>query len=374
MREVSRFVLVLFVLVFVALQVQPEVVEIPGGVGADIDEVFTLVNDEPIPQEYEIRVHPFSEYLADAVSLSSERFFLVAQESANVQVRGEVPLLGPERHTLRYDVYAGGSLEGSFLLELPIDGVAELEPRLRVSTSDIVQGSSLAVDAVLSNFGNVIAYYDLVLEVSESGESVGTVSYPQPVQVLPGEETRVTLLYTDFLDPGEYVVEVAGVVNEEVSVADRSSTRVTLVSADKRISQGDDLFVELTRYNLSPRVSYSISQGGEELFSETRVVDGDVLVVPTAQLAVGEYVVAVSVLDGAVRDSQEFSLVVERAGLNPGWFGWLLVLSALIFAGFSRQSRLYLRIWWFSVRLHWREKRLNKLIYRAHELERRYES
>ena len=374
MREVGRVSAILLCVFFVALVVQPQTATVEGGVGADIDYVFTIINDGPVPVEVELRAHPFSTYLEDAVSLSEQRFFLLAQESANVQVRGEVPLLGPEVHLLRYELVAQGAVQGEFVVEMPVEGVADLEPRLRVSSRDIAQGSSLVVDATLSNFGNVLAYYDLSLEVLEQGVVVGELRYPQPVQVLPGAEERVTLLFTDFLEPGDYVVRVSGLVNEQEVVDAQVPVRVTLVSEEQRIFVGDDLLVELKRYDSTPRVSYSVSSGGEELFSETVLAEGDVLTIPTSSLGVGVYDVSVAVVSNGVSDSQEFLLVVERSRLAVGWLGWLVLLAALVWALFSSQSRLYLRIWWLSIRLHYREKRLNRLIYRAHALEREYGS
>lgn len=375
MRVVSRGALLIFALVFVALQVQPATLEVAGGSGTDIDAVFTIINDEPVPAEVSVEVDSFSEYLAEAVTLSTNRFFLAPQESQNVQLRGTVPAgLGPEVHVLRYDVVAEGVASESLEVRMPVSGTPALEPRISTSVRDVTQGNSMVVDVVLRNFGNVIAYYNLSMEVLESGSLKGSLRYPQPVQVLPGAEDRVTLLYTDFLEPGQYDVVVEGLVNGDVSVDARDSARVLLAGEDQRVVEGDDLVVELKRYGSQPRVSYLVRRDGEVLLEETLVASGDSVVVPTAGLSRGEYSVSLSVAHAQGVDSQEFALVVERAGVAVGWFGWLVVVAAVLWAVFSTPTRLQLRIWWVSIRLHVREKRLNRLIYRAHEVERQHES
>lgn len=375
MRVVSRGALLIFALVFVALQVQPASLEVAGGLGADIDAVFTIINDEPVPVEVSLELQPFSKYLAGAATFSEEQFFLAPQESQNVQLRGAVPAgLGPEVHYLRYDVVARGVATESIEVRMPVSGSPTLEPRISASVRDVTQGTSLVVDVVLRNFGNVIAYYNLSMEVLERGSAVGSLRYPQPVQVLPGAEDRVTLLYTDFLEPGQYDVVVEGLVNGEVSVDARDSARVLLAGDDQRIVEGDDLVLELKRYGSQPRVSYAVRRDSSVLLEETIVASEDSLVVPTASLSPGVYVVSLSVAHSQGVDTQEFELVVARSGVAVGWLGWLVVLAAVLWAVFSAPTRLQLRIWWVSIRLHVREKRLNRLIYRAHEVERRYES
>ena len=262
----------------------------------------------------------------------------------------------------------------SFVVKIPIQGAPNLEPGVSLSTQDITRGSSLVADATLRNFGNVIAYYNLTLLVREAGSRVGSLTYPQAVQVLPGEEKELSLIYTDMLEPGDYQVVLEALVNEEQEVSDTAAARVTLASERRTVTAGDDLLIELKRYGTEPRVQYAVRRNGQEVLSETLIAQEDELTIPTATLGAGEYAVEIAVTHAQGTDTQRFTLVIEEQAAVSGWLAILLGVLALAGALLSPTVRLHGRIAWLSLRVHLREKRLNRLIYRAHQLEDRYGS
>lgn len=375
MREVSRAAIALLALSCLAVQVQPELATVQGAPGTPFEHVFSVINDEARPAEYQLQVHPFSAYLADAATVSEDSFHLLPQDNENIQVRGTIPAnLGPETHLLRYEVLEDGRRADEITIEIPVEGTPSLEPALEVRAENINKGSSLVADATLRNFGNIIAYYNLTLAVEEDGEQVGALSYPEPVQVLPGEENEISLIYSDFLEPGDYRVSLRAVVNGEVDLEERTPVRVTLAGEQRSIARGDDLVVELKRYDTQPRVQYAVTRRGEELLSETLVLGEDALTIETSALEPGTYDVSISVAHARGTDTQRFSLEIEDSSAVGGW--WAVILGVLALAGalFSRQVRLFARIAWLTARVHLREKRLNSLIRRAHALEREHES
>ncbi len=359
------YVLIIAVLC-VALYVQPtsETVE-----RAEYDFVFTVVNDRPVPVSAELVLHEFSTYLQDTHTLSATTLALRPGESRNIQVRGRVPSgLGPETHKIRYQIRTGTEEVDGFVIQIPVPGTARLQPALRAEVPDVLRQEALSVTARLSNFGNILAYFNLSLEVLEGDEVQGRLSYPRLVQVLAGEQRELGLLFTDRLDPGEYRVRLTATVNEEEVLVDTQPFRVLLDDQVYRIRQGEDLVLSLTGSAPAQSVSYTILSHNRELVRDVLAPQNATVIVPTAELGIGEYTVVVQVTHPHGTDTIRVLLQVRpRQLLSPAVLV-LIVVGSIVSMLFSPTARIHIRIFYLSYKLRRQEKRLKELIRIAHTL------
>ncbi len=362
--------MVLLALGALALQVQPATQTVNGGIGTSFNQVFTVVNNEPRPLTITIEPDPYSLYLSGAATLSEQSFVLKPQESQNVQVRGVVPTLGPEVHKLIYHVRSDAGDDQTFTVRIPIAGTPVLQPKVTVTTNDVVASQAVEAKATLFNFGNVIAYYNLTLTVKDQSGVLGTVRYPRAVQVLPGDQKDITLLYTDALDPGNYVLRVDGEVNGVQNVSDTAPFRVILADQNKSVSVGSDLILHIKRYQNTTTVAYTISQGSDVLIQDTIVSDSDTLTIPTHSLSPGDYQVTVRVIHGGGADTTRIGLAVHQKSPFNAWYVLIVVAIGIIGSLFTSPVRLRVRILLLYWRIGRREKQLNRLLARAHALSR----
>lgn len=367
MRPYAAVLLVL-ALLSLGLQVQPRSITVEGGPGTDFDQVFTLTNDNPQPITITISPDPYAQYLASSAALSQEMLSIRPYESANIQVRGTVPAFGPETHALRYDVMSTTDDVESFELLLPIDGVAVLRPKIGVDAEDVVESTVVGATVTLYNFGNINAYYNLSLTVRQGDAPMGTVSYPQAVQVLPGGEEKITLLYSEHLSPGDYVLDVSGVVNGVESVEATRPFRVILPDQQRSILPGEDLVLTITRYEDMPRVEYEVTQSGRQILKDAVLVQDDEVTIPTSTLPPGDYRVAVTVTHGRGSDTTRLELEVKERSYIPTGAGWIVALVLVGGIAYTPPVRMRARIVWLSLRMARREKELKRLIDRAHHL------
>lgn len=362
--------LLVLALTCTALQIQPSELVVDGGVGTSFEQVFTVINNEPTPISGIVQVDPFSQYLEESAVLTNNKILLKPQESMNLQVRGEVPPLGPEEHNLKYNILDGsGSTVGSFEIKIPIEGEAKAHPKISLLLVDVVVDEPVSAQATLYNFGNVNLYYDMKLTVKESGDEIGSIKYPFQEQVIPGDQKEITLLYTDFLEPGEYVVELSGVVNGDQQVSATQPFRVLLSEQRQKILHGEDLILKIKRYSNTPKIEYIVRQGSNELIRDTVFLDGEELIVPTSLLESGKYDVVVEITHGAGTDTNRISLeIVNRRMLSIPLLAFVLVIGVIV-ALFSKNTLLNLRISILEWRVGRREKLLRELIQRAHSLQ-----
>ena len=360
--------MLLLVATNIGLQVQPEHVTIRGGAGTDFEQVFTLVNDDPQPISGQIVVDELSEYLKDSSVLSRDTYAILPQQSMNLQLRGEVPPLGPEIHHLTYNVISSGKRVGSFTVDMPIEGTPKLHPKLSLEAQDKITQEPLSIQATLFNFGNINAYYELGMVIRELDEEMGSLQYPSKVQLLPGDQKTITLLFTDKLDPGEYTVEVNALVNGEETVEATQAFRVLLADQKKTITEGEDLVLELKRYNDIPRIEYEVRSANRELMRDTLFQDLDSLVIPTASLDPGYYEVVLRVIHGAGTDTSRISLKIKKRMLISFQLVAIVIIIGIISLLFGPISLKWGKIVLISWRIGRREKELNALIRRAHRL------
>ncbi len=366
MRGSLRVSILALTLLCLALYVQPTVVDVEGG---QFDHVFTIVNDDPRPITATLELHEFARYLQDTHTISATTIALRPGESRNVQVRGRVPsALGPETHLLRYELVSNGQRQDAFTLRIPVTGTPRLHPALDVRAQDVLRQEPLAATAQLSNFGNVIAYYNLSLHVRQEATPIGTIEYPRLVQVLPGEQTEIGLLYTDRLEPGEYSVRLQAVVNEERSLDATVPFRVLLDDQVYRTRQGDDLILTLSGTAQAQSITYVLSRNNRELVRDVLIAENDTVIVPTSLLEPGEYVVAVTVTHPSGTDTTRILLEVRPRSVYGTGVLISVGIMALISLLFTRTARIHIRISIVSFKLRKQEKRLKQLIEKAHQL------
>lgn len=367
MRVAIRIAVVVCALFFLALHVQPSSVEVTGGPDTSFEQVFTLVNDQPRPVSVTITPHAFSEYLANAVTLSDTSFALRPGESRNLQVRGRVPVLGPETHRLTYRVTENTAQRASFTLEIPVQGTPRLHLGIDVEASDVLRNEPFTATAQLHNFGNVIAYYNLSLHIHQEATPVGTIQYPSLVQVLPGEQQEVALLYTNILEPGEYNVELRATVNHEQEVTATQPFRVLLEDQDLVVTRGDDLVFTLSGTAEAQSITYTVARNGRELYRDALIAVNDTVTVPTSLFEPGRYDITIDVTHPHGTDTTRIALVVREHNL----FGMHVLLAVLgmglISLLFTRTARLHMRITWVSLKLRREEKRLKRLLETPHQ-------
>ena len=363
--------LLLVLLVFVAVQVQPQHITLDSQPGASVSEIITVTNTQARPITYAFTVDSFSEYLTETISPRQETFVLGPQASKNIQIHGQIPVLGPETHTLIYNIQEDGVQVESVTLDIPVSGTGELEPGLSVSANDARAGSSLLADARLTNFGNLIAYYSLTMRVLEQGAVIGEITYPQKIQVLPGEQESITLLYTDYLEPGNYNIELVAEVNEQITLEEIVPVIVTLQEESRTISQGDDLIIELKRYQSQPRVQYQVLKNNQAVLEETFIAHNDSIVIGTHQLSEGTYVVEIEIISDTGSDTQSFDLVIASSAHINSWPIIIILLIGLAIFVFLEPVRRYLRILVLSAKINAQEKRLNSLLSQIQSMEER---
>lgn len=370
MGEVKTRILLFALLLLVAAQIEPQQITIQGGEGVSFSEILTVTNTLTRPAEFTLQLSDFSQYLSDAVNVRQETVSLMPQESKNFQIQGVVPALGPEVHKLTYEVREGSELRAESTIRIPIQGNQNFEVGMQAQAQDIANTQALEVPVELSNFGNIIGYFILKLHIQEQGVRVGQLEYPQAIQVLPGEQQEITLVYTDSLEPGNYDVVVSADVNAgEQLLEERIPVRVTLDSTQKTIRQGEDLQVTLKRYNTAPRISYVVAKQGEIQLQEVFVAQEDAITIPTGNLQVGKYQVQLTIESNEQSERQTFALDIQERQLLPAWVIPVLLLSGIGAFVLRKNTRNAFHIWFLERQIRKREKRLNTLIKRAHTIE-----
>ncbi|MFT4250312.1 MAG: hypothetical protein ACMXYD_03045 [Candidatus Woesearchaeota archaeon] len=253
MKSVSEHykLVLLILLALTAAQIQPETTTVDAQIGESFSEILTVTNTLARPAEYTLRLHPFAQYLTEAVSIQEETLFLRPQESKNFQISATIPPLGPETHKLIYELVEDQRVVANSTIHIPIAGTPNLEASLTASTETIREGQTLPVHIELTNFGNVIAYYRVQIQILQGDEQLGSVTYPQQLQVLPGEQERIILPYTDELAPGAYVLVVEATVNEQQELLVQEPFVVSENQQALRVRAGEVLQVDLAEQNLS---------------------------------------------------------------------------------------------------------------------------
>lgn len=363
----ARSLAAMLCILCMAFVVQPAEITVDASPGESFSHVVTLINDDPQPRNVRISIDPFSAYLEDSVTLSENNFFLRPEESANLQITGMVPSLGPETHILEYAILAEQNELSRLRIEIPIEGEPDTAPRLAVDVAETVHEGSVLVNASLRNFGNTITYWNVSLVIREGGEAVGKLRVPGTTQVLPGEEENLGLLYTDFLEPGQYEARVEATVNGDIQLGEGDEFRLLLRDQEYAATRGDDLQVQLKRYTDTPTVSYSIKQGSVLILQNTVLLRSDTLTIPTRALEPGDYKLDITVQHGSGTDDLSVNLIIEEQAHIP-WLPWIGLFILIIGLISAKPIRTQVRLVLLERRVRKKEKQLNELLHETYQL------
>jgi hypothetical protein len=370
-RVSTLFLFLLLVLTNVyAITVTPETQQLTDPQDETYTFVYSVRNDDPQPRSLTLRIEPFSEYLRDQVSFSKEQFALLPSQTENVQVVVHPRDLGPETHTLKVGVYDGTLKLTSFELHITVPGTPTENYELTATSQDTSTDAAVPVSVVLANYGNIIGYARLTLTIERSGQAIGSVSYPELIQVLPGKKVSYDLLYTDALSPGFYTARVSAAYPTEVLVAEDQFS-VRLEETKQRIERGSDLILTFASLGNPSAIQYRLLDDEQkELAQGTFVPQGGDAIVPMHTLEPGTYHLYLR-MQG---DEQHITVIISD-GNEP--FRILLIVCAgiiLLGAVYSYRDVFVTRVKLFLLQraVHRRQAQVTNLINRSHRLVDQY--
>ncbi len=366
-REVFYIV---FALLFLGLQIQPATITLDTGLGGEYDEIITFTNTRNTPLSFSLLPHPFSEYLTTDILLPRTNFFLEPQESANIQIRGTIPeWLGPETHELLFTlVTANRVLEEELSITIPITGFAVLDSDISIHVPAVQEGSPIIVETTFENYGNIIAYHAVTLQIYEEGILIGSTTYPQQIQVLPSQTVKMSFLYSAPLEPGVYRVVLESLINDDLIQSREQDVAVQMMVYERTVYQGQDLVLDIKQYNTSPRLEYSIRSQELILLEGNETVMSSAYTLHTRELPVGTYTVHIQLHSETLIDEHAFVLRVLPNTLFPTRVYVFLGVIVLLIVLFSQKTWLFMRVLFLTYRIYKKEKQLNTLIHKVQRL------
>lgn len=338
------------------------------------DEVYTYVysilNNDPQPRSLELRLEPFSTYLEAKVAFSADSFTLLPGEAENVQLSVQPSGLGPQTHTLVVGVYDGGQRLTTFELLILVPGEAVEDYQVSLVAADTHSGAAVPLSIKLSNYGNVIGYAKLVLDIKQRDVVLDTISYPDLIQVLPNSNVEYDLVYTQQLEPGFYAAVISGVFSNENTTAEDQFS-VQLEQTTQRIELGSDLELTFASLGHPASISYTLADAdGREVAAGSFLPNAGDVFVPTSTLAAGTYELTLRMPSG----EQHITVIIRDAGKQLRMLLLLVVGVVLLYAAFSLRSRASLawRLFLLERAITRRQDEVANLINRSHRLVDRY--
>jgi hypothetical protein len=314
-----------------------------------------------------VRSERYSEYLAKRTTLSKEQFSLLPGETENVRVSFAPKGLGPETHTLTMGVYDGVERLGTFEIVTVVPGTPIERYAIEMSVESTTTGTLVPVEVTLHNLGTIVGYARLHMDILDgTGASIGSVEYPDLIQVLPADSFSFTLPYTTLLDPGFYTARVTAVFPSETLI-DEKTFSVELGDTVRTIALGEDLTFSFASTGRPPRTEYVLTDArGAQRLAGSHFPDQGELVIRTSELPAGVYTLVLTskgqarTLQVTIRDEE--ALLRNALAIGVG----IIALAGLwsVRGVFFRSYRL------FRLRLAVaaRERKVNILINRAHRL------
>lgn len=355
----------------VAVTVTPVMQDLENATDEVYQFVFAITNDDAKPRSLTLRLQPYSAYLEQRVVFSKEQFALLPGATENVQLRISPQGLGPQTHTLGVDVVEDEEMLTSFALRVTVPGTPQEEYALAVDARDTNTAAAVPVTVTLTNHGNVIGYAQVELVVRTDKDLVGTLTYPDRVQLLPGASEVYDLVYTEQLQPGFYNAEITASIGG-VTYQERDSFTVRLEQATERLELGSDLILTFASLGNPAAVSYRLEDKKGETRLSGSAVPGADIIVPTSTLPAGVYELYVL----ASGSEQVLTVLIEAEREPWKWLVVLVAIGLLMFAAYSflPAVRIHLRISKLRRTLQRQEADLTKLINRAHKLVDSYHS
>jgi hypothetical protein len=372
MYRVKRTIIVVAILVLLSLPEIFAVTVTPTSqqLSSPTDDVYTfvysVVNNDPRPRSLNIQLEPHSEYLREKVTFSKEQFALLPGATENVQVSIHPAGLGPETHALRAGIYDAGEKLATLELLVTIPGTPMEKYGVQIDARDTTPNAAVPISVTLNNYGNIIGYGQLVLEIQRGNTVVGTLTYPELVQVLPGKELTYDLVFTESLDPGFYAAQIrVDYPSGSVNATDQFS--VELEESTQRITPGSDLILTFASIGNPPKITYALlDENQKEQAAGTFLPQSGDIVIPMAQLPVGTYHLYLS----STRGEQHITIVVKN---NIPYFQYAviaIVIVILLYAAYSYAPiiRRRYRLYQLERAIAYRQEVVINLINRSHRL------
>ncbi|MCA9477944.1 MAG: hypothetical protein KC535_02240 [Nanoarchaeota archaeon] len=178
---------------------------------AEQTTVITLLNDQPRSQNVIIQIAPDSQYLLAYLDIEDTTLTLIPGEKKNVLLNTYFPEegLSPETHYI--DIIARSDDDRSVArtqVVFTVPGTAT--PHLNIlSESFNLNSQEKTIGLDLENDGNVILRPQINIIISQGTETIKTINYKTPLQILPGEVYPLNLrIDTTSLQEGNYEVSV----------------------------------------------------------------------------------------------------------------------------------------------------------------------
>ncbi len=331
--------------------------------------VYTITNNDPVPRTLNLKLEPNSGYMQERIVLEPSQFSLLPGETQNVQFAVSPSGLGPQLHSLVVAVYDGQSEQGKFELSFTIPGTPVEKYDSSIAVDDITSTEPLSVEVTLRNFGNIIGYAQVRLELVRDDEIIGALDYPDLLQVLPNKDNVLTLAYTDRLEPGFYTARVITTYANATSRTEKPFS-VTLGATRQVVKLGSDLVFTFQSLGNPPVVVYGIVDSkGKERASGSFLPTSDIII-QTSTLEAGEYTLSLR-----TRGSTRTMIIdVQDDSVKYRILGILLVIILVLGGLFSLRHRasFTLRVLRLQCSIWRREREVDKLINRAHRLVDRY--
>jgi hypothetical protein len=349
-----------------ALTVTPQVHQITDPTEDVYSFVYSVVNNDPRPRSLSIRLEPFSMYLEDKVTFSKQQFTLMPEQTENIQLSIHPSGLGPETHTLRAGVYDGEEKLATMELLITVNGNPVENYAVTLDARDASSSSAVPLSIELSNYGNIIGYAQLTLDIERGGEQIGSITYPELVQVLPGAKVSYDLVYTEALQPGFYTARItAAYPSQSVTATDQFS--VQLKASTQRLTPGSDLVLTFASLGHPAAITYSLldSKGSEKAAGTFLPQSGDILI-PTGQLSQGTYELFLRMPQG----EQQITVVIKE---DIPYMMYLALVTAVLITAYALYTNLPLlrrrwRLYHLQRAVEHRQEVVINLINRSHRL------
>lgn len=328
--------------------------------------VYSIINDDPQPRVLSIKLDPFTTYLQDKISFSKERITLMPGKAENIQLSINPQGLGPETHDLKASIYDGAEKVGLIELLVAMPGTPIENYAITVDAKDTTSDTAVPVSVELANYGNIIGYAQLSLDIIQTGKVIGTVTYPDLVQVLPNTKVPYDLIYTDRLAPGFYTARVSAVYATKNTSAEKQFS-VRLEETKEYIKEGSDIVLTFASLGNPSAVQYRLLDSGQKeraagtFFPQT----GDI-VIPTSTLSAGDYDLYLSLQQG----EQHIALVVQGDQQYGKYAVIFFVIGIISYALYSLRNTIAINYKLYSLRrtVRHRETIVINLINRSHRL------
>jgi hypothetical protein len=328
--------------------------------------VYTVINNDPQPRTLAIRIEPNSLYMKDQVTFSKEQFALLPGQTENIQVTIHPHGLGPETHVLDAGVYDAQQKLDTIQLLIAVPGTPIEDYAMLMETQDTRTDAAVPVTIKIGNYGNIIGYARLLLEIQQHNATLGSVTYPEVIQVLPGGSVTYDLIYTETLEPGFYTARVTASF-PAMNITGEDQFSVRLEETTYRLYTGEDLVLTFASLGNPGSIRYSLTddQGNEEL-AGTFMPDAGDIVIPTNGLAKGDYTLTLLMPTG----NQTMTILVREKIEYVKYGIFALVICIVLYAAYSYLPSLHrrYRLYRLERTVTAKQEQVTNLINRAHRL------